>query len=144
MSKSPVLAILGLSFLAACAQVVQPPYEERGLPVTIEDLRIIDRATAILDDEKKWNRRDTRECPPKAPTMSLFCALNAASIEVIGQYDHRRVAIQEVRFAVKGVTAGREFDHRLMDFNNLRETTIKDIRLVLSMARENIKARLKR
>jgi hypothetical protein len=72
----------------------------------------------------------------------LFCALQAASIEVLGQYDHRRVALQEVRFAIERVSGGREFEHRLMDFNNLPGTTFDDIKKVLTMARENVASRL--
>jgi hypothetical protein len=50
--------------------------------------------------------------------------------------------MQEVRFAIEDVTGGREFEHRLMDFNNLEETTFADIKRVLFIARERVAARL--
>jgi len=57
--------------------------------------------------------------------------------------DHRRVALQEVRFAIEEVSGGREFEHRLMDFNNLAETSIGDVRKVLAIARSRVAERLK-
>jgi hypothetical protein len=92
--------------------------EQRDRPVTSEDLRILTRADEILRDESVWNRQDDRECNDDNARgqWSLFCALEKACVEVLGQYDHRRVALQEVRFAVEDATRGRQFEHRLMDF----------------------------
>ena len=82
----------------------------------------------LTQDDKAW---------------SLFCALQKASIEVLGKYDHRRVALQEVRFAIEDVTNGREFEHRLMDYNNLPTTHFKDIKQIVKMATEKVDTRLK-
>jgi len=128
------------ALVGGCATT--PAYEERGQPVDQNDLRILDRAAELLPDEAHWNRHDTRECDPNATALSLFCALQKASIEVLGQYDHRRVALQEVRFAIEEVSGGREFEHRLMDFNNLPETTLEDVRKVLAIARARVAERL--
>jgi hypothetical protein len=128
------------AMMAGCATT--PAYEQRGQPVDHNDLRILDRAAELLPDEAHWNRQDTRECDPEATALSLFCALQKASIEVLGQYDHRRVALQEVRFAIEEVSGGREFEHRLMDFNNLPETTLEDVRKVLAIARTRVAERL--
>ena len=105
-----------------------------------DDIRILDRASELLSDDSRWNRKDTRECLPQAQTVSLFCALHAASLEVLGQYDHRRAALQEVRAAIEVQSNGRKFEHRLMDFNNLPETTFSDIKQVLAVARASIAA----
>lgn len=121
----------------------KPTYEQRDQPVTTDDLLILKRADEILSDETKWNRKDDRTCKPEDKIWSLFCALQKASIEVLGKYDHRRVALQEVRFAIEDVTKGREFEHRLMDYNNLATTQFKDIKQVLKMATEKVEARLK-
>jgi hypothetical protein len=129
--------------LSALSDEPTPDYEQRGQPVDENDLRILDGAAALLADESHWNRHDTRECEAKATTLSLFCALHKASIEVLGKYDHRRVALQEVRFAVEEVSGGREFEHRLMDFNNLPETSIGDVRKVLAIAHFRVTERLK-
>src|SRR5438105_1512486 len=104
-----------------------PESERRDQPVTKDDLLILKRAEEILSDETKWNRKDDRTCQPEDKVWSLFCALQKASVETLGKYDHRRVALQEVRFVIKDLTKGREFEHRLMDFNNLPGTRFEDI-----------------
>ncbi|MEO8366451.1 MAG: DUF3833 family protein [Pseudoxanthomonas sp.] len=118
-----------------------PDYEDRDQPVSVKDLEILDRANTLLANESAWSRKDTRECPPGAKSLSLFCALQKASIEVLGAYDHRRAALQEVRFAIEDATAGREFEHRLMDYNNLPETQFSDIKNILVAARAKVSAR---
>jgi hypothetical protein len=130
--------------LVAAAFVYRWRIEQRDQPVTEDDLRILDRALAILKDEPSWNRRDDRECADDRASrrFSLFCALETACTEVLGTYDHRRVALQEVRFAVEDRTRGREFEHRLRDFNNLPETRLEDVRSVLKVARDRVAARL--
>jgi hypothetical protein len=119
--------------------------ERRGRPVTSEDLRILTRVNEILRDESVWNRQDDRQCDDDNTRgrWSLFCALEQACIDVLGQYDHRRVALQEVRFAVEDATRGRQFAHRLMDFNNLPETQFGDVKRVLQVAAERVATRLR-
>ncbi|HKE17030.1 MAG TPA: hypothetical protein VKB80_19285 [Kofleriaceae bacterium] len=110
--------------------------------MTMEDLLILDGAMRILADGSRWNRHDNRECPAGAVKWSLFCALHDASLQVLGTYEHRRVALQEVRFAIEEVARGREFRHRLMDFNNLPSTSLADVRRVLAIARRRVAERL--
>ena len=121
-----------------------PELERRDRPVTPEDLRIVTRAKSLLQNESVWNRRDDRECADDEAKgqRSLFCALQKATIEVLGEYDHRRVALQEVRFAVEDATRGRAFEHRIMDYNNGAKTTIKDIWQVLDVSMERMRSRL--
>ena len=119
--------------------------EQRDGPVTSEDLRILTRADEILRDESVWNRQDDRGCNDDNARgqWSLFCALEKACVEVLGQYDHRRAALQEVRFAVEDATRGRQFEHRLMDFNNLPETQFGDVKRVLQVSMERVATRLR-
>ena len=122
----------------------QPSSEElerRDRSVTEEDLRILRRAAEILSDESAWNRRDNRVCEQDDTSWSLFCALHKASIETLGEYQHRRVALQEVRFAIEDVTGGERFEHRLRDFNNTR--TFAEVHQVLAMATERVESRLR-
>lgn len=136
--------LLGLLLLAPQTLAQDKPVsEQRDQPVTKEDLQILRRADKILSSEAVWNRKDTRVCKPEDKTWSLFCALQKASIEVLGSYDHRRVALQEVRFVIEEVAKGKEFEHRLMGYNNLPSTQFKDIKKVLKMATERVAARLK-
>jgi hypothetical protein len=118
--------------------------EKRDRPVAQEDLEILVRADEILADISKWNREDDRICEDdeSADRRSLFCALQKACIEVLGAYDHRRVALQEVRFEIVDVTDGRKFAHRLRDYNNLPETKFDDVKQVLKVAREKVSVRL--
>jgi hypothetical protein len=115
-----------------------PELERRDQPVTDEDIRILLKAGELLKDESVWNRKDDRMCDDDEATgkRSLFCALQKACIDVLGKYDHRRVALQEVRFVVEDATRGRNFEHRLMEFNNLSETRFVDIQRVLEVATE--------
>ena len=119
--------------------------ERRDQPVTADDVRILTKAAELLKDESAWNRADDRECTDDEATgkRSLFCALQKACIEVLGKYDHRRVALQEVRFAVEDATRGRDFEHRLRDFNNLPTTRLADIQAVLKVAMDRVRSRLK-
>lgn len=145
MHKTLQFALL-LCFSVLASQAMgqdKPVYEQRDQPITKDDLLILKRADEILSDETKWNRKDDRSCKPEDKIWSLFCALQKATIEVLGKYDHRRVALQEVRFAIEDVTKGREFEHRLMDYNNLPTTQFKDIKQVLKMATEKVAARLR-
>ncbi len=116
--------------------------ERRDQPVTDEDVRILQRADTILASSAVWNRHDTRVCKSTDTTWSLFCALEKSSRDVLGEDRHREVALQEVRFAVEDVTKGIEFEHRLMDYNNLQTTTFEDVRHVLKVATDRVRARL--
>ena len=122
-----------------------PELERRDLPVTEDDLRILLKAQELLKNNSVWNRQDDRDCVDDETTgkRSLFCALQKACVHVLGVYDHRRVALQEVRFAVEDATRGQDFEHRLRDFNNLPTTQLADIRMVLQVATNRVKARLK-
>ena len=122
-----------------------PQAEDRDQPVSADDLAILVRAETLLRDASAWNRADDRECKDDEATgkRSLFCALQKACIDVLGTYDHRRAALQEVRFAVEDATRGKEFEHRLRDFNNLPTTRLADVQRVLVVAQERISARLK-
>jgi hypothetical protein len=122
-----------------------PELEQRDQAVTSDDLRILTDAAALLKDESVWNRADDRECKDDEATgkRSLFCALQKACIDVLGKYDHRRVALQEVRFAVEDATRGQDFEHRLKNFNNLPTTRLTDIQAVFEVAADRVRSRLK-
>lgn len=116
------------------------PYNVRP-PVTQEDLRIAQRARAILNSAANWNRADTRVCrvklckngcPTKAKTFSLYCALQKATDEVTDNFEHRGAAMQEARFVIDEIATNRkDFQHRLQGYNNDPTTTFADIQEVL-------------
>ena len=111
--------------------------------VTEVDLRIVKRARELLNSPSKWNRADNRQCPEGAKTISLYCALQVATKEVTGKADHRGAAPQETRFVVDELTSKRNYQHRLMEYNNDPTTTFDDIQEVLSIVERLITLRLK-
>ncbi len=119
-----------------------PDTESREQPVSEDDMRILERADAVLSAPEVWNRKDTRICLLEDRTRSLFCALEKAQLDLFGEYRHRAVALQEVRFAIDDVTSGREFEHRLRDYNNLRTTGFADVKRVLTIAKHRVRVRL--
>lgn len=146
-SRRKIAAIATVLFpLTLSAQNTSVPTsdetERRDQVVSAEDVAILQRADEILSSEAVWNRHDTRICNQDEKTWSLFCALETASLFVLGEYRHREVALQEVRFAVEEALPGVQFEHRLMDYNNLPATTFDDIKRVLAVATERVSARL--
>ena len=119
---------------------MQPNWENKEQPVFQENLDILLRAKDILSDESKWNSNDDRVCNEDDTKWSLFCALKKATIDTLGEYDHRRVALMEVRWIIHKLMEGEDFKHRLMDFNNTRE--FDDIIKVLDESIQKVQARL--
>jgi hypothetical protein len=112
-------------------------------PVTKADLEIAKLAKQILDSPAKWNRADNRKCPAEAKTFSLYCALEKATDEVSGKFEHRGAAMQEARFVIDAVAPNRKnYNHRLMDYNNDPATTFADIQKVFGLLEDRIAARL--
>ena len=116
--------------------------ESRTRVADEKDVAIIDRARALLKDEASWNRADNRQCTTGDRKVSLFCALQFASRDVTGEYRHRRTALEEVRIALEEATKDRQYEHRLMDYNNDPRTKLSDIHAVLATARTRLVQRL--
>jgi hypothetical protein len=123
----------------------QPAVDDSNVrpPVTQVDLQIVRRARQILSSESKWNRLDNRTCPEGAKTVSLYCALQMATIEVSGKAEHRGATLQEARFVIDEIAADRNYEHRLMNYNNDPATTFADVQEVLRITESLISLRLK-
>jgi hypothetical protein len=102
----------------------------------------VKRARQILDSSAKWNRGDTRVCPAGEKTFNLYCALEQASDEVSGAFEHREAAMQEARFVIDAIAPKANYNHRLMDYNNDPKTTFADIRKVFDLLEQSIEKRL--
>lgn len=112
-------------------------------PVSKTDLEIVKRAREILNSPSKWNRADNRICPEKAKTFSLYCALEKATTEKSGKFEHRGAAMQEARFAIEEVAPNlSRYQHRLMDYNNDPTTTFADVQKVFRLLEDRIAKRL--
>ncbi len=111
----------------------------RAVPPSDLDRQIAQRAAAILSSASVWNRADNRNCSMMDTTWSIYCALERASIEVTGGFNHRRPALETVRQVVEERTVGRKYEHRLMDYNNDPTTHLNDVRSVFveALARMN-------
>jgi len=113
---------------------------DNDLNFYVSDLVIIQRADSLLSDTARWNRQDDRDCGDDIAKgkYSLFCALYKASVDLTGEYLHRRTVMQAIRFVIGKDFRSRFNHHRLMDFNNNPETSFADVKEVLKKAREVI------
>ena len=138
-----VLLLLIASAQAPSAQPVPADDSAARPPVTPADLQILQHARALLDSPAKWNRADNRKCPADAKTFSLYCALETATVRSGRNFEHRGAALQEMRFVIDEITAERNYDHRLMDYNNDPTTTFADIQEVFRITESLMTLRLK-
>jgi hypothetical protein len=112
-------------------------------PVSKVDIEIVRRAREILNSPAKWNRADNRICPETATTYSLYCALEKATTEKSGAFEHRGAAMQEARFVIEDVAHDvSRYQHRLMDYNNDPTTTFEDMQKVFRLLEERIAKRI--
>ena len=121
------------------------------------DLRIVERALALISTPGAWNADDPpQRCGPKLDRYSLECALRTALDEIapgantagawevvytaigkLGTYfDDKRDELQEERGIAPTLA--------LQLFNNRPGTTVKDVIAVLEEARDRIRADLRR
>lgn len=120
--------------------------ENRNLLFDSTDLKIIQRADSILSDSSKWNKQDDRECEDDIANKkySFYCALYKASVDIAGEYIHRRPAMQIVRFTLEKYENGRVKEHRLMDWNNHPDTKFEEVKKVLKESIDAVKQKLKK
>lgn len=127
-------------------QVVATPAPDDSTvrpPVAESDLTIIRRAKELLSSEAKWNRADDRILRPEATTFSLYTAIQKATMDVTGSFTHRAAIMQEARFAIEEIAPGKQYQHRLMGFNNDPATTFEDIKRVFALIEARIVKSLK-
>jgi len=157
MAAGCLLAALQVPYLAAQSSTANPAIASQGQdahpPVTKDDLRIAQRARALLQSESAWDRSDrphiegdkATACQPSAKQISLYCALERATIEVTGKFEHRGAVMQEARFVIEDVQPNWEtkYQHLLVDYNNDPHTTFQSIQKVLESVEQRITARLR-
>ena len=141
-STSRVLALLATALIAfsAIAAAAEPADDsEVRPPVTPLDLQIVRNARAILDTPAKWNRADNRKCPPDATKWSIYCAVEIAQRQVAGGFHHRRPAGELIRAIVEERTKDKNYQHRMMDYNNDATTHLADVKSLFAEALARIK-----
>ncbi len=118
-----------------------PDYEKRDIRVSQVDLDILTRADGLLSGENEWSKARVPDCR-QSDKLDLYCALERASVEVLGTYVHRQPALQEVRFAIDDRYRQRWTKHRLADFNAHGDTGFEDVKSVLAQAIATVKEKL--
>lgn len=103
------------------------------------DREILVRAMRIISSDSVWNRADNRKCPATATKWSIYCAVEQAQRDVAGGFHHRRPAGELVREIVDERTKARNYNHRMMDYNNDPTTTLADVRSLFAEALARIK-----
>jgi hypothetical protein len=138
------LALLLLCLASPAPALALDPTVVRSVQVSKQDEQILLRAEELLKDESQWNRHDERWCvdDEKTGKRSLFCALQRATVEVLGKYQHRQAALEYVRLVIKELTPNAAYSHRLMDYNNDPTTTHADIRRVLETALAEVRSKM--
>jgi hypothetical protein len=138
------LSAVLLVLLAGGLQILW--HERPNQPATAADLQILEKADALLAAESFWNRKDDKICDDddRSHKWSLYCAIEAACRDAAVSCEHTQVASQEVRFAIEEAVpgAGQFEEGRLSGFNNRPETRFEDVKRVLRLAREHVRARL--
>ncbi len=131
-----VLALL-ISSVPANAQA--PPASQSTPPLTKTSVQIVQRARQILDSPAKWNRADNRRCPAGSTTFSLYCALEKATLELSGSFEHRGTVMQEARFVIEEIAPNIDsYEHRLMGYNNDPTTTFADVQMLFDLLEARI------
>jgi hypothetical protein len=129
--------------IAQAARQQSPDNPQARPPVSKSDVKIVERARQILDSPEKWNRADNRVCPDAETKFSLYCALEKATYDVMGDFTHRGAAMQEARFVIDDDLAPKNnYHHRLMDYNNDPHTTFRDVQRFFDFLQGRIEARL--
>ena len=117
---------------------------DKQLHATEDDVKILERARALLSDERHWNRHDDRTCRPNPDRWSLFCALTQATEEVSGGVHYRQPALQAAREVLNEVGGNRLGKHRLMDYNNHSATTLEEVHHLLRTAQSRVARQVRR
>lgn len=118
-----------------------PNYEKRDILVSQIDLDILMKADSLLSSENSWRKNHELSCQ-NTKELDLYCALEKASIQVMGKYVHRQPALQEVRFTIDDNYRTRWTKHRLIDFNTNKDTSFEEIKFVLSKSISTVKGKL--
>lgn len=132
--KRTVLRAVAAAVLLFAAFVGYVAVINRPLPQNENDVPILQRTLVLLEHESAWSKEDDRNCDPAATRLSLYCALQKASIEITGEFHHRTAALQAVRRAIDAARPDNRYAHRLRDFNNAPDVTLETVHAVINKA----------
>ena len=128
------LIISTIAALVACSEI------DSNMPSRVKsvDLIILSRANALLASESNWDANTNKQCNSSGK-LTLFCALEKSSYDVLGTYAQNNLAIESVRFAINKNFNHRWSEDQLTDFNNHPETTFNDVKFIIADAEKVMK-----
>jgi hypothetical protein len=114
------------------------------VPVSKQDLQILQKAKELLKNAENWNPNDDRKCKDDIENnkYSIYCALETASIDVVGEYNHRNAVMQLMRHLIAEEFPERGWEHRFKDYNNMSETKYEDILNLIEKAKKQMTKQL--
>ena len=105
------------------------------------DLKILEKTDALLSDSSNWSKNTDWECDDAATENkhSLYCALHAASVETIGEFDRRRPSIKIVELKIKKYENRRVVRFGITDWNDHPDTTFDELKKVVKESIDEVK-----
>ncbi len=102
---------------------------DADVPFTREDLEVLKEARKLLKDDLHWNKEDERICDDDLSSgkYSLFCAIKTAYIKVHSEWNHRNAIFQKIRHLIGEKHAEKIKHHRLLEYNNMHDTSFESI-----------------
>ena len=136
--------------LAATQQPNQVPRDDRPSDVRSmavpsasgAELELVRRAQNLLSTAARWNHRDDGTCPPRASSLSIYCALERAARRPGIDADAVHAAQQEARLVVWDIVVSKEYGHPLTDYNNDATTTYADVQRLFRWLETRVQKRL--
>ncbi|OSZ77488.1 hypothetical protein CAP36_13985 [Chitinophagaceae bacterium IBVUCB2] len=115
-------------------------------PPSENDVAILRRTAQYLSDSTKWDRNDNRvngrgACPLNSEKLTLFCALNKASVDILGGF-FGGWSFQTLGESIWRI--GEQAQHPMQSFNNDPKTTFNQLRAVLEDAIKRLTEQVQR
>ena len=125
--------------------LVSDQYQELGKKLNVssyylvfdtKDLKILKQADTLLNDPSKWSKNHGDNCDNNIATekYSLECALRAASMDVVGEWEDEpnRPVIRLIRLKLEQDENRRFVGNVVREWNNHPDTTFKEVKSLLS------------
>jgi len=110
-------------------------YDWPPQPKTKYDVEIISKTIDLLKHNNVWDKQDDRHCKFPSEKLSLYCALKKASLDVSGDFHHESAVMEAVRDSIIESQPTQNYQHLLMDYNNSKPVSLKQVLEVLELAK---------
>ena len=133
MKKFTLVICLGL--VGWVLYFVADIYDWPPQPKTKYDVEIISKTIELLNHNDVWDKQDDRYCKFPSEKLSLYCALKKASLDVSGDFHHESAVMEAVRDSIIKSQPTQKYQHLLMDYNNSKTVSLKQVHAVLEQAK---------